>query len=220
LIRQGVQFHWRNTGYRDFAAFLESLTQSKRKKIKAERRKVVALGIECIRKTGKEITKDDWEFFYQCYSNTYFEHGSTPYLNLAFFKQIGLSMAEHLLMVIAYQDDHPVASTLNVFTSTTFYGRYWGALKAIPNLHFELCYYQTIEFCIERGIQLFEGGAQGEHKLARGFLPTMTYSAHWLADERFQHAVADYLERESQGLEGYVNELNEHHQPYISSPDA
>lgn len=209
MIRRGVQFHWRNDGYRSFEEFLASLSHDKRKKIKQERRKVRESGVRCVRISGSDIRPDDWRFFNRCYRNTYRAHHSTPYLNLDFFERLGALMSENLMLVVAELDGIRIASTLNVFNGSTLYGRYWGATTHVPNLHFEACYYQAIEFCIERGITLFEGGAQGEHKLARGFLPVQTRSFHWLKHEGFADAVERFLAREASGIDRYVDELSD-----------
>jgi len=209
MLRRGVQFHWLNAGYRDFGEFLAALTHDKRKKIKQERRRVSEAGITFRRKVGAEITREDWRFFTRCYNLTYRAHHSSPYLNLAFFTRLGETLPDHVLLVLAERDGRPLASALNVFTGDALYGRYWGATEHVPCLHFETCYYQALEFCIERGIRAFEGGAQGEHKLARGFEPVTTYSSHWLAHPAFADAVERYLQRETGGIEAYVDELNE-----------
>lgn len=209
LTRRAVQFHWFNRGYASFDDYLQSLVQAKRKKVRAERRKVAAAGVTLERKTGADISGSDWEFFARCYALTYAAHHSTPYLSLRFFRQLGESMPESLLLVVARRDGRPIASALALFDSERLYGRYWGAVAQVPCLHFEASYYQMIEFAIERRIAVFEGGAQGEHKLARGFEPVTTYSSHWLAHPGFYSAVERYLERESGGIEAYVDELNE-----------
>ena len=209
LLRRSVQFHWKNRGYANFEEFLADLASAKRKKIRQERRKVQETGIQFRRLTGADIREEHWLFFKRCYDHTYRTHHSTPYLNLAFFRSVGDALPEHVMMVIAELDGEPVASALNLFSSTSLYGRYWGSLKHVPLLHFEVCYYQALEFCIERGIRVFEGGAQGEHKLARGFMPVDTWSAHWLRHPEFSSAVENFLARESEGIEGYVDELNE-----------
>ncbi len=210
MSRIAVQFHWRNAGYRSFEDFLATMSHDKRKKIKQERKKVAAAGIVMRRNTGDELTEADWDFFYRCYQRTYRAHHSTPYLNREFFGLLAERMPENILLVQALRDGQPIAASFNLFGADAFYGRYWGSSEFHSGLHFETCYYQTLEFCIERGIALFEGGAQGEHKLARGFLPVKCHSAHWLRDARFAHAVEDYLQRESGGLAQYVDELNEH----------
>jgi len=209
LLRRGVQFHWMNAGYADFEAFLASLEQKKRKNIRAERRKVSDAGVLLRRVRGAGLTDDDWRFFTRCYRKTYAEHHSTPYLNLDFFRRIGAAMPDNLMMVIAERTGTPIAASLVVHDATTLYGRYWGALEHVPCLHFEAAYYQPLEFCIEQGIAVFEGGAQGEHKMARGFLPTRTWSAHWLAQPAFADAVERFLEREAGGIDDYIDELND-----------
>ena len=209
LLRSGVQFHWLNQGYRDFDDFLERLERKKRKNIRAERRKVAEAGVRFRHVPGADATAEDWRFFQRCYDNTYAEHHSTPYLNLAFFERIGAAMPQHILLIVAEQDGRPIASSLLIHDDDTLYGRYWGALESVPCLHFETAFYQPLEFCIARGIACFEGGAQGEHKMARGFLPTKTWSAHWLAQPAFADAIERFLEQESGGIESYMDELNE-----------
>ena len=217
MLRRGVQFHWLNAGYRSFDEFLAALTQGKRKKIRAERRKVGEAGITFRRKVGREITHEDWRFFTRCYTLTYRTHMSSPYLNLAFFSRLGETLPEHVLLVLAEREGKPIAAALNVFSREALYGRYWGATQHLPCLHFETCYYQALDFCIERGIAAFEGGAQGEHKLARGFLPERTWSAHWLRHPQFADAIERFLAREAQGVERYADELAEH-SPFRKEP--
>jgi hypothetical protein len=210
MRREGVQFHWRNPGYANFEEFLASLERKKRKNIRAERRKVAEAGVRLRIVRGTEAQSADWGFFCRCYNHTYRAHHSSPYLNLEFFERLGRDMPENLLLVIAERDGRPIASALVVFTAKTLYGRYWGELEHVPCLHFECAYYQPLEFCIENRIACFEGGAQGEHKMARGFLPVITHSAHWLAHPAFSDAVENFLARETQGIESYVDELREH----------
>jgi len=209
MLRQSVQFHWENRGYASFEQFLSDLASVKRKKIRQERRRVQEAGVRLRRLVGGEIRDEDWRFFTRCYSSTYRAHHSTPYLNLEFFRRLGEWLPEHVMMVLADFDGKPIASVLNIFSQEALYGRYWGSVTHVPLLHFEACYYQALEFCIERGIRTFEGGAQGEHKLARGFMPTQTWSAHWLRHPEFSDAVQKLLARESKGIERYVDELNE-----------
>ena len=209
LLRNGVQFHWLNAGYRDFDQFLSTLEQKKRKNIRAERRKVRDAGIRFRRLDGAQIGEADWRFFKRCYDHTYSAHYSSPYLNLDFFLRIGASMPDNLLLVVAERDGKPIASSLVVHDGQTLYGRYWGTLEQHDSLHFETAYYQPLEFCIERGLAAFEGGAQGEHKMARGFLPQKTWSAHWLAHPAFSDAVERFLEQESGGIAAYMDELDE-----------
>lgn len=209
MQRHGVQFRWQNDCYNQFDDFLNTLSHDKRKKIRQERKKVVASGVVCKQIKGADITADEWDFFYECYANTYREHHSTPYLTPAFFLQISKTMPQNILLVLAYIDGEPVASALNIYHQTALYGRYWGALKYVPNLHFELCYYQAQEFCIAEKIQYFEGGAQGEHKLARGFKPRPTCSFHKIAHPEFAIAIQEFVTRESQGIAAYTTELEE-----------
>jgi predicted N-acyltransferase len=209
LERSGVQFHWRNPGYASFDAFLAELSHDKRKKLRQERRKVAEAGVTLRRVTGREATSADWDFFTACYRRTYREHRSTPYLNRAFFGMLAERMPDSVLLVIAEREGRPIASALDLFGAGALYGRYWGSVEYVPGLHFEACYYQGMEFCIERGIPLFEGGAQGEHKHARGFLPEPTRSFHWLAHPAFTRAIDDFLAREGEGIASYVDELNE-----------
>jgi predicted N-acyltransferase len=217
LLRTGVQFHWLNQGYAHFDEFLSTLERKKRKNIRAERRKVEEAGVSFRRIRGHEASEADWRFFKRCYDRTYAEHYSTPYLNLDFFLRIGAAMPQHILLIVAEVAGKPIASSLLIHSSDVLYGRYWGALEHLPCLHFETAYYQPLEFCIAEGIQSFEGGAQGEHKMARGFLPQKTWSAHWLAQPAFADAIEHFLQREQGGIDSYIDELNEH-SPFRSSP--
>ncbi|MES2049210.1 MAG: GNAT family N-acetyltransferase [Pseudomonadota bacterium] len=217
LLRQGIQFHWQNHAYADFEEFLSSLEKKKRKNIRAERRKVAELGIEFQHLCGSDIHADDWHFFKSCYDQTYSEHHSSPYLNLDFFLRIGAAMPENIHLIIAHRGEKRIATSLLIQDTNTVYGRYWGCIEHFPCLHFETAYYQAIEFCIKNKIKIFEGGAQGEHKMARGFLPTKTYSAHFLAEDAFSAAVANFLRRETGGIENYFSELDER-TPYKQSP--
>jgi uncharacterized protein len=214
MVRHGIQFHWVNAGYTSFDDFLGGMNHDKRKKIRQERRKVRDAGITFEWRQGSEIEDRDWSFFYKCYTRTYREHYSTPYLNLDFFRSIGRTMPENLLLVIASRAGRPIAASFNVHNGARLYGRYWGAIEHHPVLHFETCYYQVIEFCIARGIQLFEGGAQGERtKLARGLLPVETRSAHWIARRDFADAIESFLARETRGIAHHLDELRER-QPF------
>lgn len=216
MIREGVQFHWTNPGYRNFEDYLAAMSHDKRKKIHQERRKIHERGIVFRHLTGAEITEQDWSFFTDCYINTYREHRSMPYLTLEFFIELGHRMPDSVLLILANDGNSDIAASLNIFDNEAIYGRYWGSQQYFPGLHFETCYYQTIEFCIARGIKTFEGGAQGEHKLARGFLPTKTFSAHWLAHPGFSGAIEEFLARESLHMRDYIGELNEHN-PFKTS---
>lgn len=209
LLRRGVQFHWLNAQYQDFEHFLSTLEAKKRKNIRAERRKVAEAGVQFRQVRGAQANIDDWVFFQRCYANTYAAHHSSPYLNLDFFLRLAQTMPQNILLIIAQKNDQPIAASLLIHDQHTLYGRYWGALETVPCLHFETAYYQSLAFCIEQGIQCFEGGAQGEHKMARGFLPQTTWSAHWLQHPAFSNAVEDFLQRECKGMALYLDELNE-----------
>ena len=212
LLRDSVQFHWQNQSFTSFEQFLSALTMKRRKNIRRERDQVAKEHISFRHIPGQLASNADWEFFYRCYANTYLEHHSSPYLNEDFFKLLCERMPENLHLIIAQRNNRPIAASLLVVDtiSSKAYGRYWGAIEHVPLLHFETAYYQAIEYCIEHGIQTFEGGAQGEHKMARGFLPTTIHSAHFIADPRFAKAVKHFLEREHQGIGAYVDELAEH----------
>ena len=209
LLRSGVQFHWLNAGYTSFEQFLGTLEKKKRKNIRAERRRVFDAGVTMRRVRGADALDADWELFNRCYVRTYQAHHSTPYLNLDFFLRIGRSMPQNILLVIAERDGAPIAASLVIHSEDTLFGRYWGELEHVPCLHFETAYYQPLEFCIEQKIATFEGGAQGEHKMARGFLPTKTWSAHWLAHPAFADAIERFLAREKGGMDDYIDELSE-----------
>ncbi|MCH8618931.1 GNAT family N-acetyltransferase [Undibacterium sp. TS12] len=207
LLRSGVQFHWINQGYQSFEDFLSTLDKKKRKNIRSERRKVEEAGIQFLHLSGNDIQQEDWLFFKSCYDQTYREHHSKPYLNLDFFLRIGSSMPEHIHLICALLNGNKIAASLLFHDDQRVYGRYWGCLEQHSCLHFETAYYQAIEFCILKKISIFEGGAQGEHKMARGFLPTKTWSAHHLSHSEFARAVSEFLERETGDVELYLNEL-------------
>ena len=215
LARQGVQFHWTRdeaAPHDDFHAFLASLQRDKRKKIQQERRRVADAGVEFTVHEGEAIDSGLWRFFHHCYTLTYRAHGSTPYLTLAFFEAMAQTMPGHWLMFVGRRGGQPIGVSLVAIDRRCgdAYGRYWGATEYVPCLHFEACYYQPLAWCMAQGFRRFEGGAQGEHKMARGLLPVGTRSAHWLAHPQFSQAVADFLQREGQGVAAYVNELREH----------
>jgi uncharacterized protein len=257
MMRNGVQFHWQNvaptlaTGvaalppegarfalgraggetlaWPDFDAFLASLSQDKRKKIRQERRKVAEAGVTFRWCEGRDITPADWDFFYRCYERTYYEHGNAPYLTRDFFRRMATGMPENWLLFIAQRSGKPVASSLIALgtepdntdwsDAKVAYGRYWGALERVDCLHFEACYYQPLQWCIEHGYARFEGGAQGEHKMARALMPVKTTSAHWLAHPAFADAVEQFLRREGQGIGNYLEHL-EKRTPFRQARDA
>jgi len=218
MMRSTLQFHWVNRSpqpYTDFAEFLSSLQREKRKKIQQERRRVNEAGVSFTTHQGAGITAQDWDFFYRCYTLTYRAHHSTPYLTRDFFVRMANTMPQHWLLFIAWKDGERIAVSLIGIDPerACAFGRYWGATEQISCLHFEACYYQPLAWCIAQGYQRFEGGAQGEHKMARGLMPVQTWSAHWLAHPQFAQAIGDFLEREGAGMEGYLDELNER-QPF------
>ena len=207
LSRHTVQFHWHNAAYEDFDDFLKALNQEKRKKIKQERRKVAEAGVVFKAFEGTQIQSADWDFFYQCYAQTYFEHGNAPYLNRDFFQRMQDTMPENWVLFIAEKNGQRMACSLIGLGNNVAYGRYWGALERVDCLHFEACYYQPIAWCIDKGVARFEGGAQGEHKMARALLPVKANSAHWLAHPGFADAVEKYLEKEGHGVSAYLENL-------------
>ena len=202
-IRQHCQFLWSNQNYSEFEDFLLALTAKKRKSIKVERQKLAEQQVDCQRLEGVDITQEDIEFFYQCYANTYHERGQRPYLSQAFFLQLVESMPNHLMLIKASQHQQPVAAALFFKDEHTLYGRYWGALKQVNCLHFEVCYYQGIDYAIAQKLAFFDPGTQGEHKLIRGFAPEYTYSAHWLAQPEFMHAVQSFCQQEKGHTQAY-----------------
>ena len=213
MMRSTVQFHWTQrepAPYADFTDFLASLQREKRKKIQQERRRVADAGVVFTELQGTQITSADWDFFYRCYCQTYREHHNKPYLTRDFFARMAATMPENWLLFIASKDGEPIAASLICIDPqrATAFGRYWGALAHVPCLHFEACYYQPLAWCIAQGYRRFEGGAQGEHKMARGLLPVQTWSAHWLAHPQFAQAVGDFLAREGEGVADYLDELN------------
>ena len=245
MLRHTVQFHWENKspalGYRDFDDFLATLRQDKRKKIRQERRRVSEAGVTFRNVRGRNISAQDWDFFYRCYERTYLEHGNAPYLNRDFFTHMAQAMPDNWVLFVAERDTDgerlPIAASLIAIdedpqksegplgleiaggsVKRVAYGRYWGALERVDCLHFEACYYQPLQWCIEHGYQRFEGGAQGEHKMARALLPVKTHSAHWLAHPAFAEAVERFLQREDQGVDSYLSDLTSR-SPFRQTPE-
>lgn len=210
LTRHGNQFHWHNAGYRSFDEFLSRLTADKRKKIRRERRRVTEQGVRFEWRAGPEISDSEWKFFTRCYQTTVHAHGGIPYLSESFFLGIGRNMPGQCLLLLASRGGLPVASALFLCGGDALYGRYWGATEWVPDIHFEACYYQAIEYCIRNDLERFEAGAQGEHKLARGLLASQTRSAHWLRHPEFARAVESFLDRERVHVEEYTRVLNAH----------
>jgi uncharacterized protein len=224
MLRTAVQFHWSNrepAPYADFAQFLATLQRDKRKKIQQERRRVADAGVTFMQALGNQIAASDWDFFYRCYTLTYRAHRSTPYLTRNFFERMAHTLPAHWLMCIAWRAGQRIGASLIALDpmQRVAYGRYWGATEPVDCLHFEACYYQPLAWCIANGYLRFEGGAQGEHKMARGLLPVQTWSAHWLAHPQFASAVADFLEREGEGVANYLDDLGAR-DPFKRNPDA
>lgn len=206
-VRLGCQYHWNNAGYGSFEVFLAELSSKKRKSIRRERRRVKEAGIEFRTHAGHEIPAELWRAFHRFYVNTFHAHGNIPPLSLGFFREIGERLGSRVLLVEAHQRERTIATALYLRSHTTLYGRYWGDNGGMHDgLHFETCYYQGIDYCIREGLHRFESGAQGEHKVARGFLPTPTYSCHHLLDQRFRLAVDDFLRQEREDIEDYIRE--------------
>jgi len=217
LPRFDWQFHWRNEdGWRDFDDFLGALSHKKRKNIRHERAHVARAGIVCEIRHGDEIDDADWQALHDFYLATFEDKGNYPALTLPFFRHLGAAMPRNVVATLCRRGDRLIAGSLMLRSASTLYGRYWGCSEQVPGLHFEACYYQGIEYCLREGLRAFEPGAQGEHKLARGFLPTRTHSFHWIADPRFRSAVAAALRREAHALEDYRNDLLAH-SPYANA---
>jgi predicted N-acyltransferase len=210
LLRRGVQFHWLNRGYRDFADFLAGFTAGKRKKLKRERRAVVEAGLEIEVRHGDEIDEALWRAIHRHYRDTFRRHGNHPAFPLEFFRRAGAELARRMVVFLARQDGRPVASAICYRDDAALYGRHWGSDIDCPGLHFELCYYRGIEYALEHGLARFEPGAQGEHKLARGFEPVPTWSAYWIADPRMRGIVANFLAREGEAMLDYEAETARH----------
>ena len=209
LIRQGTQFHWTNDGYASFDDFLAALASRKRKAIRKERAAAVE-GLTIRHVTGADISEADWDAFWRFYQDTGARKWGQPYLTRRFFTLLGETMADKVLLIFAERDGRPIAGALNLIGEETLYGRYWGCTEEVPFLHFELCYYQAIDAAIARGLRTVEAGAQGEHKLARGYVPVPTWSAHYIPDRNFRRAIADFLARERESVEAdqeYLGEL-------------
>ncbi len=208
LIRVDSQFHWHNQDYAAFDDFLASLSSRKRKAIRKERREALA-GLTVEHVTGAAITERHWDAFWTFYQDTGSRKWGRPYLTRRFFSLLGERMADRVLLIFAMRGDQPIAGALNLIGSDTLYGRYWGALVDVPHLHFEICYYQAIEAAIARGLARVEAGAQGEHKLSRGYRPVPTYSAHYLPDPGFRAAVEDFLQAERRAVAHEIEALDE-----------
>ena len=219
MLRLGCQFHWTNHNYQSFDDYLQSFSAAKRKKIKRERRRVVEQGIELEVLHGHEMNDEQWQIYHQFYLDTFDRKWGMATLSLGFFKQLGRTMPDNVVIVFAkYQGDY-VASAFNIKGENTLYGRHWGCNADFHSLHFEACYYQGLDYCIQHGLQHFEPGAQGEHKISRGFLPTRTWSAHWISHPEFKQAIQAFCAQEQREMEHYISELNTH-SPFKSVSNA
>jgi predicted N-acyltransferase len=212
-LRKDCQFHWHNQDYSNFDEFLATFSSSKRKKVRQDRRRVSAAGIGFRRLHGRDLDKDAWLEVYRLISRTFMLRGSMPYFTLDFFLEIGRTMPDNVLVILAERDGQAIAAAVFFESSTTLYGRYWGSDGDYDALHFETCYYQGIEYCIEAGKQLFEPGTQGEHKISRGFIPVETWSAHWLGHPEFFSAIGRYLDEEQRHIDRYIDTIDDH-SPY------
>jgi len=213
LLRQNQQYHWVNAGYASFEDFLAALSSGRRKTIRRERRDAMA-DLEIHRLTGSDLTEDHWDAFFAFYMDTGARKWGQPYLNRRFFSLLGERMADQVLLVMARRGGRWIAGALNLIGGDCLYGRNWGCLEMVPFLHFELCYYQAIDFAIERGLARVEAGAQGQHKIARGYLPTAVYSAHYIADPALREPVARFLEQERRSVQGEMDWLAEECSPF------
>ncbi len=219
LRRVGCQYHWHNAGYGDFEDFLATLRSERRKKLRRERRKVREAGLELRLVQGAEAAQADWHDFHELYVSTFRRLGGMPTLSQGFFEEIASTMGAQVLLILAREGGRTVASAFCLIGPDTLYGRHWGCRESYDSLHFETCYYQGIEYCIRQGMARFEPGAQGEHKVWRGFVPTYTWSSHWIADAGFRAGIGRFIEAESRAIEEHVEELRAH-SPYRLSGQA
>lgn len=208
-LRLGCQFHWKNNQYTSFDDYLSRLTQSKRKKIKQERRRVREQGIELEVLHGNEMNQQQWDVYYRFYCDTFDRKSGYATFSNEFFKEIAQTMPQNIVVVLAKKNNEYIAGAFNIRGDNTLYGRHWGCVDDFHGLHFEACYYQGLEYCIKHKLEYFEPGAQGEHKISRGFLPTETWSAHWIRDEQFNIAIQRALDHELDGMKDYIQELEQ-----------
>jgi len=207
IVRDDIQYHWTNPGYRDFDDFLAAMSSRKRKKVRRERKRITEQGLRLVRRRGDELTAAEWDLAHHFYATTFEQKWNIPVLSRGFFQEVGETMGEDFVVVLAYAGERAVAGAMLVQGGDTLYGRYWGCDADYHSLHFEACYYQGIEHAIAQGLMRYEPGAQGEHKIPRGFLPTWTHSAHWIAHPTFRAAIADHVERERAVLAEHFREL-------------
>jgi uncharacterized protein len=210
LKRITCQYHWFNNNYRDFQDFTDTLTSKKRKSILKERREIKNSGIEILRLSGDKITYEQWQEFYQFYCSTFYKKWGEPRLTLDFFQSLGKELPEQTLLILAKQNNETIAGAFAMSDNDTLYGRHWGCSRYVANLHFELCYYQTIEHTIEAGLKKLDAGVQGEHKLARGFHPIAMPSAHWIREDDFRNAISNYLDKETIAMQEHIETLKTH----------
>ncbi|MBV8854049.1 MAG: GNAT family N-acetyltransferase [Sinobacteraceae bacterium] len=210
LMRRDCQFHWRNHAYESFEAYLATFTAEKRKKARRERRRVAEAGIHFETRIGEELDERTLDYVYAFHRDTFLRHGHEPYLTREFFSEVVRTMGDALMVKIAVHGRTPVAAAIFFWSPQALFGRYWGAAADYNSLHFETCYHQGIEFCIQRGVARFEPGTQGEHKVSRGFEPVLTWSAHFIAQRRFREAIGEYLSREGESVDAYAQEVQLH----------
>jgi uncharacterized protein len=210
LLRSAVQFHWHNTGHGDFDSWLATFRSEKRKQIRRERRRCREAGVHFLTLHGGELTAPQLQFVHQVHARTFHQHGHEPYLNLAFFTEIARTLGDALMVKLAMRGEQPVAAAVFLVSDDALFGRYWGAVAEFHSLHFEACYHQGIEYCIEHGLSRFEPGTQGEHKVIRGFVPSQVWSAHYIADPAFRAAIAGYLGREQPAIAAYADDVAAH----------
>lgn len=210
MLRLGCQFHWQNHAYTSFEHYLDQFSSQKRKQIRRERKRVREQGIEIEIRHGHDMDEKLWDIYHKFYRDTFERKSGMPTLSLAFFTEIGQTMADNIVLILAKHQERYVASAFNLAGKTTLYGRHWGCDGHYDNLHFEACYYQGLEYCINERLSHFEPGAQGEHKISRGFLPTATWSAHWIANPEFSSAIKQFCEREQIGMQHYIDSLQSH----------
>jgi hypothetical protein len=210
LLRRDCQFHWHNRGYRSFDEFLGRFTAEKRKKVRRERRRISDAGVQFRTLQGAQIDRRLWRTLYGFHTDTFLRHGHTPYLSLGFFLEIAERLPDNIVIQLAEHRSQPVAAAICFRSSSTLYGRYWGASGDFHSLHFEACYHQGIDYCIREGLTRFEPGTQGEHKVSRGFEPTLTWSSHWIAHPQFARAIAQFLQREAEAIDDYAAEVDAH----------
>jgi predicted N-acyltransferase len=210
LLRKACQYHWHNQNYHDFDEFLQTLNSKKRKQIRKERRHIQEANIEIEILPGDSITSGHWKAYYPFYTSTFYRKWGEPRFTLPFFESLGRNLPESVLLILAKYRNEYVAGVFAMQGTDTLYGRHWGCSSEFRFLHFELCYYQTINYCIEHGLRKLDAGVQGEHKISRGFVPVTTWSAHWIANEQFRNAIGNFLEQERQYIDDYMKELSTH----------